>query len=165
MSRALPPGIAWKLIFSTVSPGSLVRRWPVRISRARITDSASSRGQHWSAAKLILELEPFNADHRLNDLTAYNWITHNLQNCIQKTGRSNATQREHLQRYQRSTAVLHILFKRLLSTPIALGKYMLFAADIKNPQDNIIIYIFWQAYWATPSQVSACLWHFNLTTS
>lgn len=63
--RALPPGITSKLIFYIVPPGSLVRRrWPAWTSCARTTDSASSRRQHWSAVKLILELEPFNADHQ-----------------------------------------------------------------------------------------------------
>lgn len=38
--------------------------------------------------------------------------------------------------------MLHIVLKGFFSTPIALGKYVLFVADIKNPF-YIYIYIFY----------------------
>lgn len=160
------PGASWHPTEARVPcrpSGPAVQRWPVWISCAGTTDSTFSGRQPWvqwnpprSQNCSLLIPNP--------SLTTYSRVSLTLQNCVQKTGTNNAAQREHFQCYQHSKAVLHIVLKGFFSTPIALGKYVLFVADIKNPLYIYIYFLFfWQASWATPSQVSACLWHFNLT--
>lgn len=137
------PGASWHPHGRLCSLSPLqVQRWPVWISCAGTTDSTFSGRKPWvqwnpprseNCWLLIPSASP----------TTQSGISPTLQNCAHETSMNNAAPREHFQCYQHSKAMLHLVFQGFFSTPIALGKYMLFVADIKNPFFfNIYIYIF-----------------------